>query len=63
VTFGFWRGAQLSDPAGLLEGGDRMKHLRIGDDEAFDRTRVVGFVREAAALNLKLGDPTKRGRS
>jgi hypothetical protein len=63
VTFGFWRGAELSDPAGLLEGGDRMKHVKIGEDEAFDRTRVVGFVREAAALNLKLGDPTKRRRS
>jgi|1185.fasta_scaffold511961_1 hypothetical protein len=60
VTFGFWRGAELTDPAGLLEGGARMKHVKIGDDEAFDRARVVGFVREAAALNIKLGDPTKR---
>ena len=62
VTFGFWRGAELTDPAGLLEGRERMRHLKIGADEAFDRSRVVGFVREAAALNLKLGDPTKRSR-
>ena len=62
VTFGFWRGAELTDPAGLLEGAERMKHIKIGDDEAFDRARIIGFVREAAALNLKLGDPTKRGR-
>ena len=44
VTFGFWRGAELTDPAGLLEGGERMKHLKIGDDEAFDRTRVINSV-------------------
>ena len=60
VTLGFWRGVELSDPAGLLDGGERMKHLEIGADEAFDRARVVGFVREAASLNLELGDPTKR---
>ena len=62
VTFGFWRGAELTDPAGLLEGGERMKHIKIGDDEVFDRSRVVGFVREAASLNLELGDPTLRRR-
>jgi hypothetical protein len=28
VTLGFWRGTELSDPRGLLEGsGDRMRHV------------------------------------
>jgi hypothetical protein len=30
ITFGFWRGAELADPNGMLVGeGDRMKHVKI----------------------------------
>src|SRR5687767_11205747 len=30
VNFGFWRGADLADPQGLLEGeGDRMRHIKV----------------------------------
>jgi hypothetical protein len=61
VTFGFWRGAQLADPAGVLEGGDRMKHVKITSPDALDEKALSAFVREAAALNRKHGDPTKRG--
>ena len=35
VSVGFFRGAELADPAGLLEGsGKRMRHVkvRVGDD-------------------------------
>lgn len=62
VNFGFWRGAQLSDPESLLQGdGDRMKHIKIrsGDDLRPDVYRA--FVRQAVELNAKLGNPTKRG--
>jgi hypothetical protein len=61
VTFGFWRGAELSDDAAMLEGGARMKHLKIAEADALDENRLVAFVREAAELNRKKGDPTKRG--
>jgi len=60
VTFGFWRGAELGDPAGVLEGGDRMKHVRIPADEPLNEARLAAFVREAVALNRAKGDPTQR---
>jgi hypothetical protein len=60
VTFGFWRGAQLSDPKGTLEGGDRMKHLKLPSADALDEAQLKRWVKEAVALNVKLGDPSKR---
>jgi hypothetical protein len=60
VTFGFWRGAELSDPDGVLEGGDRMKHVKILDEKALDEARITAFVREAVRLNRDKGDPTRR---
>jgi hypothetical protein len=60
VTFGFWRGAELSDEGGVLEGGDRMKHVKIRSVADVDEARLSAFVREAAALNAKKGDPSKR---
>lgn len=62
VTFGFWRGAELSDPKRVLEGaGDRMRHMKITSAEALDEKLATGLLRQAVALNEKLGDPTKRG--
>ena len=60
VTFGFWRGAELSDKRGALEGGDRMKHLKIAGPDALDEALLTAFVREAVALNVAKGDPTRR---
>ena len=61
VTLTFWRGAALADPAGLLDGdGDRMRHARFASAEEVDAEAVHALVREAAALNRELGDPTKR---
>jgi hypothetical protein len=61
VSIGFWRGAELSDAAGVLEGGSRMKHLKIHEADSLDEKRLLAFVREAADLNRKKGDPSKRG--
>jgi len=62
VTLTFWRGAALADPDGMLEGdGERMRHVRFTGPEAIDTAAVQALVREAAALNRELGDPTKRG--
>jgi hypothetical protein len=63
VTFGFWRGAELEDPKGLLEGGAMMKHLKIASPEVVDETLIAQLVRQAVALNQSKGDPTARSRA
>jgi hypothetical protein len=60
VNFGFWRGADLTDPGGALQGtGDRMRHVKIKSPEDVDRERFTAWVKEAVALNESKGDPTK----
>jgi hypothetical protein len=60
VTIGFWRGADLDDPRGLLEGnGVRMKHLKIPAPGTFDRAVLTAFVKQAVTLNAQKGDPTR----
>lgn len=61
VNLGFWRGGELEDPEGRLEGGDRMKHLKLRSVGDIDADAVRTFVRQAVALNRERGDPTKRG--
>lgn len=63
VTFGFWRGAELTDEKGVLEGGARMKHLKIASGADVDDRLIGRLVREAAALNRAKGDPSARRRS
>jgi hypothetical protein len=61
VNLGFWRGATLNDPQGLLSGdGDRMKYVKITAPKAVQHGAFVALVREAVRLNDELGDPTKR---
>ena len=60
VNFGFWRGTDLSDPEGALEGtGDRMRHVKIKSAEDVNLERFTAWVKEAVALNDSKGDPTK----
>jgi hypothetical protein len=60
VNFGFWRGSDLSDPDGRLEGsGDRMRHMKIRSPEDVDRARFDAWVKEAVELNASRGDPTR----
>ena len=61
VTLGFWRGTELSDPKGLLEGGgDRMKHVKVTSHADVRRTQFAAWAKEAVKLNAARGDPTKR---
>jgi hypothetical protein len=60
VTFGFWRGAEIADPRGLLEGGERMKHIKLCSLADIDKSDLTAFVKQAVALNRKNGDPTRR---
>ncbi|MFP2932883.1 DUF1801 domain-containing protein [Pyxidicoccus sp. 3LG] len=60
VTLGFWRGGQLSDADGILEGdGDGMRYVRIQAGQPLPAS-LAALVHEAVALNEKHGDPLKR---
>ena len=60
VNLGFWRGIDIEDPEGLLEGsGDKMRHVKIRSIDGVDEKQFADFVRQAAQLNLSKGDPTK----
>ena len=63
VNVGFWRGAQLDDPDGRLDGGDRMRHLTIREGEPVERALIEAWVRQAVDLNERHGNPTRRARS
>ncbi len=61
VSFGFWRGSEMNDPGGHLEGdGDRMRHLKVTNADELAELPIEDFVKEAVALNDSKGDPTKR---
>jgi len=60
-ALGFWRGAELPDPQGILEGdGNRMRHVKLRAPADIDERAVKALVRAAADANQTKGDPTKR---
>jgi hypothetical protein len=60
VAIGFWRGVEIRDPKGLLEGqGDTMRHITIRHPAEIDAAAISDFVVQAINLNRVLGDPTK----
>jgi hypothetical protein len=60
VNFGFWRGIDLDDPQGLLEGdGNKMRHVKLAGMQDFHKEAFKDMVRTAVALNRAKGDPTK----
>ncbi len=61
VNFGFWRGAEMADPKGILDGdGDRMRHFKIAEGDQLPAAELAKMVKVAIGLNAKKGDPTKR---
>ncbi|MGZ6260712.1 MAG: DUF1801 domain-containing protein, partial [Candidatus Limnocylindrales bacterium] len=57
-----WRGIELADPEGLLDGeGERMRHLGLRDGDPVPEATLIAWIREAVELNERLGDPTRRG--
>ncbi len=60
VNIGFWRGAQLKDPNGLLEGsGAKMRHIKIISMQDIDESAIRDFVKQNVELNKELGDPSR----
>lgn len=60
INFGFWRGASLPDPHGLLHGsGDKMRHVKLTGPQDLQEGPFRQFVRAAVELNRTQGDPTR----
>ena len=52
VSLGFFRGGDLSDPDGILEGtGKKMRHVKIRNLDHINVKRLATLVRETVALN------------
>lgn len=50
VNVGFFRGAELADPAGLLEGsGKSMRHVKLRPDGNIDATALTRLIQSAYA--------------
>jgi hypothetical protein len=60
VNFGFWRGIDLDDPHGLLQGtGEKMRHVKLAGLEDIDDEAFAAYVKQAVRRNMEKGDPTK----
>ena len=54
VDLGFYRGAELSDPAGLLEGtGKGMRHVKLAIGEPLPAAALTSLVRAAIKLDAR----------
>ena len=53
VNVGFFRGAEIADPEGLLEGtGKFMRHVKLGPDRAVDAAALRRLI-ESAYTDMK----------
>jgi hypothetical protein len=60
VNFGFWRGIDILDPDGILQGsGEKMRHVKLSGLDDIQEEKFKGFVQEATKLNEDKGDPPK----
>jgi hypothetical protein len=57
VNVGFFRGAELADPAGLLEGtGKYMRHVKLRPDSDVDGMALIALIESAYAdMKRRLG--------
>ncbi|MBB5519435.1 DUF1801 domain-containing protein [Amphiplicatus metriothermophilus] len=64
VLFGFWRGKRLTkiDPALKPGGKYEMATRTFVKGDPVDAALAARLAREAASLNVQLGDPTKAAR-
>jgi hypothetical protein len=60
LSVGFWRGAELTDPKGILERGNRMGHFKLRGPSELNEKALAGLVKEAVRLNREKGSPTLR---
>jgi len=61
VTFGFWRGVDLTDDKELLEsGGKKMAHVKLRNMGDIKRSLFEAWIKQAVQMNLTLGNPNQR---
>ncbi len=61
VTLGFWHGASLPDPDGLLEGeGGSVRHIKLRAPGDLRKFPVNRWIQKVVALNAEVGDASKR---
>jgi hypothetical protein len=59
ATFGFWRGTEVPDPRGLLEGsGGVMRRRKISDASEIPMAQIRSMFKAAVRLNREKDDPT-----
>jgi len=65
VNLGFYRGAELPDPAGLLQGaGKRMRHVRLAAGEEVDEGALDALIEAAYEdMRMRLGEAWDPRRS
>jgi hypothetical protein len=57
VNLGFYHGASLSDPRGILDGtGKELRHIKLRDLSAVRSNAIANLLREAIADRMKLKD-------
>jgi hypothetical protein len=64
VNVGFFLGAELKDPAGLLEGtGKRMRHVKVVPDAPLDSTALGALIQESYAdVKARITSAASRSR-
>ena len=64
VLFGFWRGQRLREIEPRLKPGGKyeMATLELREGDRIAATVAKRLAKEAAALNRKIGDPTKTAK-
>jgi len=60
VNLGFWRGVDIHDPKGLLQGqGEKMRHIELTSLADVDEQAFSDYVVQAIQLNRVLGNPVE----
>ena len=60
VNFGFWRGVELADEAGILEGsGQKMRHIKLTGVQDIRERAFQDLIHQAVALNHSEGSATR----
>jgi hypothetical protein len=64
VNFGFWRGAELANPKGILKGtGSRMRHVELRSLADIDAPALQSMVRASGPGGLRAMAPSRPGGS
>jgi len=52
VTFGFWRGREITDPSGRMDTSSGMAHVKLRTTDDVDSELFTGWLKQARELEL-----------